>query len=89
MPLDKYKNPILSRFKEAYGLMKNKEKASFLESLDLAIELSFNSTLNPAVIAACESKTELDIYLDCLYENELEQFKIFDIKYEINPTIKI
>lgn len=88
-PLDKYKNPILSRFKEAYGLMKNKENASFLESLDLAIELSFNSTLNPAVIAACENKTELDIYLDCLYENELEQFKIFDIKYEINPTIKL
>lgn len=88
LPLSKYKNPILSRFKETYNLMKNKEKSSFLEALDLTIELSLNSTLNPAVITACQNKTELDIYLDCLYENELEKFKIFDIKYEINPTIK-
>lgn len=88
LPLNRFKNPILSRFKESYNLMKNKEKSSFLEALDLALELSLNSTLNPAVISACQTKTELDIYLDCLYENELEKFKIFNIKYEINPTIK-
>lgn len=83
--LDRFKNPILSRFKEAFHLMKNKESSTFIEALDLALELSFNSTLNPAIIAACANKNELDIYLDCLYEQELEQFKIFEIKYEINP----
>lgn len=88
LPLRKFKNPILSRFNETYHLMRFKEKSTFLEALDLAIELSFNSNLNPAVISACENKTELDIYLDCLYENELEKFTIFEIKYEIPPVIK-
>ncbi len=88
LPLKNFKNPILSRFNETYHLMRFKEKSSFLEALDLALELSFNSSLNPAVISACENKTELDIYLDCLYENELEKFTIFEIKYEIPPVIK-
>lgn len=89
LPLSQFKNPILSRFKEAYSLMKDTEDASFLEALDYALELSFNSNLNPAIIAACKSKTELDIYLDCLDSQELDKFKIFDIKYEINPIAKI
>ena len=88
LPLQQFKAPTLSRFKEAYNLMKNKEKASFFEAMSLAIELSLNSTLNPAVIAACKNQDELDIYLDCLYENELDKFKIFEVKYDIAPTIK-
>lgn len=46
-----------------------------------------NYSLNPAVIAACRNEDELDIYLDCLEENELEQFDIFDIKYVSAPMI--
>lgn len=88
IPLEQFKFPTLSRFKMTYNLMKNKEKSSFLEAISLAIELSHNSLLNPAVIAACKSQDELDIYLDCLYENELDKFKIFDIKYDISPTKK-
>lgn len=88
LPLDNFKSPTLSRFKEAYNLMKNKENASFIEAMSLAIELSLNSTLNPAVIAACKNQDELDIYLDCLYEDELDKFKIFEIKYDVSPCIK-
>lgn len=82
---DKYKNSIISRFKETYNLMRKKENASIADSLDLALELSFNSLLNPAIITACKNLDELDIYLDCLSSNELDKFDIFKIKYEILP----
>ena len=85
IPFDRYKNSIISRFKEAYNLMRKKEKASITDSLDLALELSFNSLLNPAIITACKNLDELDIYLDCLSSNELDKFNIFKIKYEILP----
>lgn len=86
VPLSRYKNAIISRFKESFNLMRNKEHASISDGLSLALELTFNSMLNPAVISACRSLDELDIYLDCLNQNELDQFKLFDIKYEILPT---
>ncbi len=86
IPLDKYKNAALARFKEAYNLMRKKEKASIASSLDLALELTFNNLLNPAIITACKNLDELDIYLDYLSSNELDKFKIFDIKYEMLPT---
>lgn len=86
IPLDKYKNAALARFKEAYNLMRKKENASITSSLDLALELTFNNLLNPAIITACKNLDELDIYLDYLSSNELDKFKIFDIKYEMLPT---
>ncbi len=85
IPLDKYKNAALARFKEAYNLMRKKENASITSSLDLALELTFNNLLNPAIITACKNLDELDIYLDYLSSNELDKFKIFDIKYEMLP----
>lgn len=85
IPLDRYKNSSLSRFRETYNLMRKKENSSVSDSLDLAIELAFNNLLNPAIITACKNLDELDIYLDCLASNELDKFKFFNIKYEILP----
>ena len=86
--LSKYKNSSVARFKEAYSLMKNRENASFSKCLDLALELAFKYNLNPAVISACKNLDELDIYLDCLDDLALDDFKIFDIKYEVPPALK-
>lgn len=86
--LSKFKNATISRFKEAYNLMRKKEKASVVDSLDLALELSFNNLLNPAIILACKNLDELDIYLDCLSSNELDKFSFFKVKYEIAPMKK-
>ena len=86
VPLSKYKNAIISRFKEAFNLMRTKEHASISDSLSLALELTFNSLLNPAIISACRTLDELDIYLDCLNSGELDKFNIFEIKYEVLPT---
>ena len=85
LPLDKYKNSTKSRFKEAYNLMRKKEKASIFDSLSLATEVTFNNSLNPAIITACQNLDQLDVYLDCLSSNELDKFKYFKIKYEILP----
>ena len=53
------------------------------------MELMFKYNLNPIIIAGCRNLDELDIYLDCLDENELNDFKCFEIKFEVMPkTIK-
>lgn len=86
IPLAIYKNPSLARFKEAFNLVKNKEKGSAKDALDLGLELFFNSNLNPAIITACKDLDELDIYLSCLDDNELNKFTCFNIVYECLPT---
>lgn len=87
LPLKKFSNPVVSRFKQAYHLSRNKEKLSIFASLDLAFELAFNYNLHPAVIAACKNIDELDIYLSYLEDNETEKFNIFKIQYEFLPTV--
>ena len=48
----------------------------------------FNSNLNPAVIRAAKDLKELNVYLDCLYENEIEKFDCFKIIYKVLPKIQ-
>lgn len=88
LPLSTFKMPIISRFKEAYRFMRVKEKSSVYAALDLAVELMFNSNLNPAIIRAAKDLKELNIYLDCLYENELDKFDCFKIVYKVLPKIQ-
>ena len=85
VPIERYKNSAISRFKEAYNLMRKKEKASRRESLDVAVEVAFNGSLNPAIITACKNVEELDDYLDCLESDSLDNFKKFEIRYEVLP----
>ena len=86
IPSDNFKNPIKSRFREAYQLIKKKEHGHLKEAIELGFELMFQSNLNPAVIAACKNLKELDIYLDCLDDNELDKFSCFNIVYNVPPT---
>ena len=76
LPLDRFQNAPISRFRE-----------TIFKAIDLAIELMFNFKLNPIIIAACSNLDELDIYLDCLEENQLFDFKCFEIKFEVTPDI--
>lgn len=85
--LDKYKNSMKARFREGYNLMKREgksRKSAFL----LGLELMFESNLHPAIISACKTVEELDIYLDCLEDNELEKFSCFKIIYKSLPTLR-
>ena len=79
LPLDKYKNSIRARFREG----KSKRSA-----IMLGIELMFETNLHPAIISACKNLEELDIYLDCLDDNELEKFSCFKIIYKSLPTLR-
>lgn len=82
-PLSYYRFSPISRFKEAFKLIKEREKGSTFKALSLAFELLGNYTLHPAIISSCKTLDELDIYLACLDDNTLEDFHFFDIKYEI------
>lgn len=86
-PIKIYKNSMVSRFREAYNLMYNKENKSFKDSVLLGIELMFEFNLHPAIISACRNLEELDIYLDCLDDNELDKFSCFKIIYKAMPAI--
>lgn len=87
VPLRDYRFSAISRFKEAYKLVINKEHGSKKEALSLATELLTNYNLHPAVIAACKNLNELDVYLSCLEFNELEDFHFFKIVYEALPVM--
>lgn len=87
LPLSRFKNSSFSRFREAFYLVRNKENSSIAKALDLGLELMFHYDLNPIVIAACRNLDELDIYLDCLQENELSDFDCFEIKFELAPEV--
>lgn len=82
-PISYYRFSAMARFKEAYKLIKNREKSSIFKALALGFELFGNYSLHPAIITACNSLDELDIYLACLDENDLDDFKFFNIKYEV------
>lgn len=82
-PISYYRFSSISRFKEAYKLVKEREKLSTFKALGLAFELLGNYNLHPAIISSCKNLDELDIYLACLDDNTLDDFHFFDIKYEI------
>ena len=88
LPLDKYKNSMKARFREGYNLMRKKEGKSRKSAIMLGFELMFETNLHPAIISACKNLQELDIYLDCLEDNELEKFSCFKIIYKSLPTIR-
>ena len=87
IPLSFFKNASISRFKEAFKLIKNKENLSTKDGLELGVELFFNYNLHPAIIAACRNIDELDIYLDYLDNNEMYKFDCFNIVFEVSPTV--
>ena len=88
LPLDKFKNSMRARFREGYNLMYKKEGKSRKSAFLLGLELMFETNLHPAIISACRNLEELDIYLDCLEDNELEKFSCFKIIYKSLPTLR-
>jgi len=86
-PFSDYKVQFISRYSETMKLAKDKEKCGLTEAINLSIEMMKKKYLHPAIITACRNLDELDVYLDCLDKNELDDFKIFKIKYELHPVV--
>lgn len=85
--LSDFRHQFSSRFKETINLIVKKEKMSYFDGLNLASELLGKRYLHPAIISACKNLEELNVYLDCFDKNELDDFKIFNIKYELYPVM--
>ena len=85
--LTDYRDTMFSRYKEAYNLAFYRCNCSRLDAMKLGFEVCRKRFLHPAIISACKTIEDLDVYLDCLSKNELEDFKIFQIKYEIPPML--
>ena len=81
------KHPVISRFKEAYYLIRDREAKSVFEALKVAFDVMFNYDLNPTIIAACKSQEQLEDYLDCLKNNNLNNFNDFEIRFEVSPLL--
>ena len=86
-PFSDYRFQIKSRFHETMKLAREREKYGLLDSIVLSTEMMAKRMLHPAIISACRTLNELDVYLDCLDKNETDQFKIFKIKYELYPMV--
>lgn len=85
-PIDFYlKHPVVSRFRETYSLIRDREAKSVLEAFKMAMDMMFHYDLNPTIIAACKSQDQLENYLECLKNKNLSDFKDFEIKFEIVP----
>ena len=89
VPLSRFKYSSISRFRESFFLITKKEHSSISKAIDLGLELMFKYNLNPIIISACRTLEELDIYLDCLENNDLEHFDCFDIKFEVSPQTNL
>lgn len=85
LPLSRYSNFTMARIAEGFKLMREREKAPFVESLKYAFNLAFERNLHPAIITACRTVDDLDIYLACLEDNVLSLFDAFEIKFEYRP----
>ena len=86
-PISDYKSQFSSRYRETIKLARDKENFGLADSISLAIEMMGKRNLHPAIISACKSLDDLKFYLDCLEKNELENFKAFNIKYELYPMV--
>lgn len=86
LSLDYYtKRPVHTRFRETYSLIRDREGKSILEALKYSFDLMFRNDLNPTIIAACKTQNQLDDYLKCLEDNNLDNFNHFKIQFYVNP----
>lgn len=86
-PLSDYKFQSTARYNETAKLAKKVEHFNSLDTFAISTEMMTKRYLHPAIITACRSLDELDVYLDCLEKGEVNDFKIFNIKYELYPTV--
>lgn len=83
--ISEYKMQFASRYNETIKLAREREKCSLIDSISLAMEMMRKRFLHPAIISACRTLEDLNVYLDCLDKNEIDDFKIFKIRYEVHP----
>lgn len=86
LPFDYFtKHPYKVRFFETFNLIRNRAGYSVFTALRFSVKLLYKTNLNPAIIAACKTQTELKSLLYHLDNDDLKEFKYFNIVFDVNP----
>lgn len=64
------------------------KQSMLLKNSSIIKKISKNTKLHPAIITACKDHFELDMYLKCLNNNELDKIQLFDIQFKVRPSKK-
>ena len=62
---------------------------SVIEAFKRAVEVMFDSRINPTIIAACRTEEQVNNYIYCLERNDLDSFKDFKIVFDMAPMNNI
>ena len=62
---------------------------SVIEAFKRAVEVMFDSRINPTIIAACRTEEQVNNYIYCLERNDLDNFKDFKIVFDMAPMNNI
>lgn len=84
IPTNTYMNFFTGRYKEVVSLIKRTPNCEVGKMF--AIGQMFNNRVHPAIIRSCKTMDNYYYYLRCLDNDNLEDFKLFDIKFEVPPT---
>ncbi|MBR3614503.1 MAG: hypothetical protein IKL55_04940 [Clostridia bacterium] len=77
--LKDFENTSISRYKEGFKLAKEKSNYTFSQAANFAKKLLIESEITSLIIASCKNVEELDFYIECLNNNELDNFNYFKI----------
>ena len=84
IPTSTYMNFFTGRYKEVVSLIERTPDCEVGKMF--ALGQMFNTKVHPAIIRSCRTMNEYYYYLKCLENNNLEDFKVFDIKFEVPPA---
>ena len=84
IPTNTYMNFFTGRYKEVVSLIERTQNCEVGKMF--ALGQMFNSKVHPAIIRSCRVMDDYYYYLRCLDNDNLEDFKLFDIKFEVPPT---
>ena len=66
-------------------LIRDREAKSIFDAFKVVMDMMFNYNLNPAIIVACKSQSQLEHYIECVSNQRLDEFKDFEIRIEVTP----
>ena len=77
--LKDYENSSFTRYKEAFKLAKDKSNYSFSQAANFAKKFLVENEITSLIIASCNNVEELEFYIECLNNNNLQEFHYFKI----------
>lgn len=77
--LKDFENTSIIRYKEAFKLAKEKSNYTFSQAATFAKKFLVENEISSLIIASCKNVDELEFYIECLNNNNLNNFHYFKI----------